>query len=213
MDWNDDDRERHRMTKPKLEQPLHETPERLRQANGRVEEVTIKDENGQQHSRRQFLDGHTLRWLESRGKIDGYQLAAGEQFYADWYASGLAPSGVIDPAKEPVDGSPPSSISETRMAARDRYRKAVRALDWVHLHAINAVVINEKSLETYGDETQSRWYKTSDYRVVAVLTILRQALTKLDEHYSGKRHSNGIAASIREDGRPTDRPELREKIR
>jgi hypothetical protein len=188
---------------------VNETPERLRQAQGRFDDVLITDETGQQILRREFLDGHPLRWLLSRDRIDGHQYAAGEQLYRDWYLSGLAASGVIDPTKEPVDGDPPTDVSDVKFAAMYRFRKAVRAIDPLHWRALNAIVIGEESLESYGERTQTRWYEKGKNRTRAALNTLRNALTLLDWHYNGKRRDIGIKAGMSEHARPSARPDVR----
>lgn len=190
--------------------PREETPERLRRAGDAFEDVLVTDESGRQFLRRKFMDGHILSRLQSRDDIDGYQYAAGEQFYADWYASGLAASGVVDPAKEPVDGSPPQNISEFVMAARQRYHKAVKAMNWLHLHILNQVLLNEETLESYGDRMMWRFYKPGKNRTRAALNRFRDALTMLDHHYTGKVRSLTIRSQMSDDARPEDRPELRE---
>lgn len=83
------------------------TIERLRKA-GRDVEAFTPDEN-LHHKAIRLLDGHVLARLAVRGTITGDQQGAGTQFYADWYTSGLAASGVIDTLNRAMTGGDENS--------------------------------------------------------------------------------------------------------
>lgn len=188
---------------------LNATPERLRKAGNRYEDVIV-EEDGRHFTRRRFMDGHILDWLLTHHDIDTNQAAAGDQFYGDWYASGLAVAGVVDPSREPVDGNPPRDFSDRVWAAKDRFTKAVKSIDWLHMHALNCVLIEEQSLESYGDDTQARWYSPGKNRTRAALNTFRNALDLLDAHYSGKRPQPRLRASAMADAKPAIRPDLQD---
>lgn len=100
------------------------TPERLARAGKDVEPVnTEPDTNPNYKNTVRLLDGSILDTLASRGVITGDQYGAGSQFYSDWYYSGLANSGVIDPCRVVVDGETHKGQSN---AVQNRMWKALR---------------------------------------------------------------------------------------
>lgn len=157
---------------------------------GKAVEMIIQDETDE-HGRKlpittyRMLDGSILDLLVKRGQITGDQFHAGARFYNDWYLSGLANSGVIDPAKDVVDGGRKVSESEIRLAAMTRYHKAIKAMSTANGMVMQCCVLAEEALESYG----RRIYRQNSPKPakLAATTALKDALAALDEHYNGKR--------------------------
>ncbi|MBB3972762.1 hypothetical protein [Hansschlegelia beijingensis] len=124
------------------------TPERLAKAANDNEIVHDKEENGAPVSRRRVMDWPLAR-LRSRGLLDADRalneilFEAGELYYAAWYYAGLAPLCAIDYGREHVDGGALQglNVSEYRLAALERFRRAGRAMgDCAPI--VDAVVLN-----------------------------------------------------------------------
>lgn len=172
------------------EKRVRPTDERLKRA-GKDSEFIIRDEiqedgNTISVTTYRMLDGSILDLLVKREQIGGAEYHAGVRFYSDWYYSGLANSGVIDPSKDIVDGSGRSSTSDARMAAMTRYHKAVKALCSSHGMVMQCCVLAEESLEIYGQRVHRQ--KNQKLARLAAVTSLKDALAALDEHYNGRRH-------------------------
>lgn len=175
------------------EERTRPTPERMRMARGEFEDVVIDtDEHGRKVSIAtvRMLDRNILAQLVRDREISGDQFHAGAKFYEDWFLSGMANSGTIDPAKDVVDGGRGGlNESERRMAARERYHRAIKALCSAHGRILQCCVLDDadggESLAHYGMRvfvTPSPKLGRRDAR-----NQLRDALSALDEHYNGKR--------------------------
>jgi hypothetical protein len=172
------------------------TDERMRMA-GKAVELIIRDEKDDEGrnipiTTYRMLDGSILDLLVKRNQISGDEYHAGARFYNDWYTSGLANSGVIDPSKDVVDGGGRIIESDIRLAAMNRYHKAVKAMCTAHGMVMQCCVLAEESLEGYG----RRIYRQASAKLakLAATTALKDALHALNEHYNGKReHRMGSA--------------------
>jgi hypothetical protein len=157
------------------------THERLAKSRGEIEDFVT--DSGRRTVR--MLDGSVLDQLEKAKVISGDQYNAGCQIYSDWYFSGLAFSGVIDPGKEVVDGGNKDPTNERQMAALTRYARAIKHLGLVHSHVITNVVLIEMSREEYAFR---RWgQKSPKLAKLATNTALINALEELDGFYYGRR--------------------------
>jgi hypothetical protein len=159
------------------------TPERLAMAGRNIEPVA--SETGYETIR--MLDGSTLDRLASRSVITGDQYHAGSRFYLDWYSSGLAASGVIDPGRVVVDGRRGHQESERRLQAMTAYKDAVRAVGRIHSTVLTDLVLLEKSVEDWG----RRWFRQKAPKLAKAQAhaALIMALTALDHHYYGQRRA------------------------
>lgn len=175
------------------------TVERLRKAMGEVEEF-ITDTGRRTH---RMLDGSVLDMLLSRGAISADLYHAGAQFYEDWYLSGMAASGVIDPGRVVVDGGQHQRESDRKLDAMTRWKFAVRKLGMLHSQVLTEVVLCDTGLVAYG---RRRYAETNDNRArLRATTSLINALTELDLIYYGQRQSR-MRRSHAEDYRPTIQP-------
>lgn len=182
------------------------TPERLAKSGDDFEEVitAIIDRNGDvdQKMTLRLLDGSVLDMLLSRGTITTDQFTAGGQFYSDWYYSGFANSGVVDPTKEHVDGGNSDQMQDRALDAAGRFFKACIQLSEPRLNVLNNVMLLETKLEDYGFKRYGR--KDPKDARLASITSLQDALTALDHHYYGKCEGKTRAAHEL-DYRPTIR--------
>ncbi len=185
--------------------PVRPTSERLKMAGDAAEFIVRDDvdEDGRKLpiTTYRMLDGSILDLLTKRQQIGGAEYHAGVRFYSDWYLSGLANSGVIDPSKDIVDNSGRASQSDAKLAAMTRYHKAVKALCTAHGMVMQCCVLAEEPLESYG----RRIYRQGSSKParLAATTALKDALCALDEHYNGKRHHR--MSSVSSEGyRPTE---------
>lgn len=172
------------------------TQERIRMAKGAFEDVVLDtDERGRKVSVAtvRMLDGNVLAQLVKAEKITGDEYHAGARFYQDWYLSGLANSGTIDPAKDVVDGGNRAGHdSDAKLAAMTRYHKAVKALWSGHGMVLQCCVLAEESLEDFG----KRIFQTDNIRAARreARNRLKDALAALDEHYNGPRRTRTRSA-------------------
>lgn len=174
------------------------TPERLRMAGENVEVFTA-DENENWRAMR-LVDKHVLAQLMSRGVISGDEYSAGAQFYGDWYLSGLANSGVIDPGRVVVDGGKADHLNDIKLSALNRWQKAVQAVGLIHSQVLTDVLLSEEDLEVYG---RRRFGQNNEKRArLAAQIALKLALEQLDLHYHGRRKTPMRAAHAA-DYRPT----------
>jgi hypothetical protein len=183
-----------RMT-DEIETALGPTPERLRMAAEDWEQFV--SESGRRTFR--LLDGSTLDNLLSRKVITADQYHAGGQFYRDWYLSGLAASGVIDPSRDIVDNSPNPSVSERKLDAMQKWQAAVQYIGLIHCQVLTSVVLMEETLESYG----RRRYKVTNAKKARLkaITSLIDALDSLDVYYYGRK-SVRMASAHAPDYRP-----------
>lgn len=164
---------------------LGPTPERLRMAGDSVEVFTPEENTNWRAIR--LLDNHVLEQLQSRGVISGDQYSAGAQFYADWFLSGLANSGVIDPGRVVVDGGKTDHLNDVKLSALTRWQRAVQAVGLVHSQVLTDVLLTEERLEAYGLRRYGQ--KNPKLARLAATTALKGALEQLDHHYHGQRRT------------------------
>ena len=182
------------MTEPRTIGP---TPERLAKAGDQVESFSAGE--SVHHQALRMLDGHVLERLASRGVITGDQYNAGARFYGDWYFSGLANSGVIDPGRVIVDGGQVMRESDRKLAAMTSFKRAIQAIGVVHSTVICDLVLLEQSVEEWGRKRFRQ--KASKLATLAAHVALIQALTALDHHYYGQRKNRAHVAHV-DDYRP-----------
>lgn len=152
-----------------------------------------------------FTDGDIVEYMQTRGLINGDQYTCGKRFYADWYLSGLAASGVVDPGRVIVDGGNPEPGIVRRMEFAQRWAVACKAIGPVHCHSLTDLVLLDVPATTYAlKHCGARDPK--DARLVSY-TILRLALDALVLHYMGPRH---MRKCYHRAETPTSLPELRE---
>ncbi len=136
----------------------------------------------------------------AKSKITGEQYHAALRLYADAYGAGLMPTGVIDPAKERVDGGQYKNISDARIAAQVRYEHAIRRLSHDHFHILESIVIQEAALGEYAE--RFRRHKERRVRMGVALEKLCDALDALVRVYNPPRRDRGINSSHAPDYRP-----------
>ena len=174
------------------------TPERLAMAGDAVKVFTPEENENWRAIR--LLDNHILEQLQSRGVISGDQYAAGAQFYGDWFLSGLANSGVIDPGRVVVDGGKMDHLNDVKLSALTRWQKAVQAVGLIHSRVLTDVLLSEERLEAYGLRRFGQ--KNPKLARLAAQTALKLALEQLDYHYHGQRKTPMRSAHA-PDYRPT----------
>lgn len=134
------------------------TPERLAKATsvGRdavadvVTDVTDKRGNSERVATVRLYDGDVLELLLKRKVIEFEQHACGGEFYRHWEKSGLAANGVMDPARERVDGGNYKPESETRQWHLERWSLLVRKLGQVHSEVLCACVLLGEPVQQFG---------------------------------------------------------------
>lgn len=170
------------------------TPQREKIAAGDVDREALLTVDGETVVTIRMLDGSLLDMLLSRGQIDGDQYHAGGQFYADWYYSGLATSGVIDPMKDHVDNSPGAGESDRRLDAMTRHKNAIQALGMTLSQHVVCMLLNEEKPESYGRRRYGR--KSPKLAKTSALDALKDALDALDIHYNGPRRNRQRAGHV-----------------
>lgn len=175
------------------------TPERLAKAGDAVEACTPdKSENWRAI---RLSDESPLEYLQCRGAITGDQYAAGMQYYGDWYKSGLANSGVIDPGRVIVDGGQVEHWSDRKLDAMTRYNRALKAVGPVLGGVLSDLLASPspQRLEDYG----RRKCGQNSFKLarLAATAQLKLALDALDFHYYGQRKSRAHVAHV-DDYRP-----------
>lgn len=175
------------------------TPQRLAMAEGEIEDYL--PEEGRITVR--MLDGSAVAMLFNRGVIDADEYNAGEQFYGDFYDAGFASSGVIDPARDVVDGGPVTRENDRRIDAATRFKTALQAVGRVHSRALIDVVLFDVKLEAFGLK-RYRKRDPKDARLAAQVA-LKGALGELANHYYGKRRTR-TQASHADGYRPVSPP-------
>lgn len=162
---------------------LGPTPERLKMAGDAVEVFTA-DENENWRAIR-LLDDHVLEDLRSRGSVTADQYHAGMRFYSDWYLSGLANSGVIDPGRVVVDGGKADHLNDIKLSALNRWQKAVQALGLIQSQVLTDILLGEETLASYGQRRCGQ--RAPKLAKVAATSVLKHALDALDLYYYGQR--------------------------
>jgi len=174
------------------------TPERLRMAGDSVEAFAPEENTNWRAVR--LLDGHVLESLRSRRAISGDEYNAGMRFFGDWFLSGLANSGVIDPGRVIVDGVKMDHMNDIKLSALTRHHRAIQALGLIVSHVLTCVLLTEESLETYGRRVCG--YKNPKQAKLAATERLKQSLAALDFYYYGRRETK-VRAVHATDYRPT----------
>lgn len=126
------------------------TIERLRQAARAAGEDAVKHFADDGISVTRVLDGDVLELLLSRGVIDAEEYACGQEFQRHWFRSGLAASGVIDPARLRVDGGTADHQSDVMLFHLNRWQGMVRGLGQIHSQVLCACVLTGESLTAFG---------------------------------------------------------------
>lgn len=137
----------------------------------------------------------------AKPKITGDQYNAGVRYYTDAYKAGMMPSGVIDPSKERVDGGQYKDIADAKIAAQTRFEHALRALSYVDVSVLDAMVIQEISLGEYAERFTR--HKERRVRHGVALELLCHALDALDKHYNPPRRDRGIGGAHADGYRPS----------
>jgi hypothetical protein len=181
---------------------IRPTPERLAKAGDDVLEF-ISD-TGRRSLRMKDSPLDRLAF-GNKPKITGPQYQAGLRFYEDAYMAGMMPSGVINPAKERVDGGNFMNMSDAKVAALTRFEHALRILPFEYFHIAESVVIHETPLAEYAE--RFRRHKERRTRAAVALEFLCKALDALDKHYSPPRGDRGIRSAINDGYRPIIPPQ------
>lgn len=182
---------------------LGPTPERLAMAGDSIE---FMEAAKNEHWRAiRMLDNHVLEFLYSRASLTISQYNAGIQFYEDWYNSGQANSGVIDPGRIVVDGGQVDHMTDRNLDAQQYFKRAVQAVGMVHSTVLTDVVLLEMTLEDWGRKYHG--YKNAKDAKKAGKISLVNALTQLDFHYHGQRRKNPSRTCHEPDYRPEISPQ------
>jgi hypothetical protein len=179
------------------DETLGPTPERLAKAGEDIEVFTPAD--SEHHRTIRMVDTAPVDKLRKSGTISGDQYNAACRFYSDWFKSGFAASGVIDPAKERVDGGEHKDMADTVLAAQTRFNHALKALDGDARLILDDVVLMECPLNVFAD--RYREFPQFRERRAVALTLLRKALTQLASHYWPPRR-DGVKVMVTEGSRP-----------
>lgn len=121
-------------------------------------------------------------WLEygSRKFTALDRLSAGKRFYSDFHASGMQSLGVNDMERIKVDGGGNDSAPEYVLMARERFVRALRAINPDFFPVIHKVVLEDKMFSVTGSargKTKEKAYKC---------TLLCLGLDELIYHYLKK---------------------------
>lgn len=165
------------------DRPIGPTPERLAKA-GEAVEVYTPDKSENWRAIR-LSDESPLEYLQSRGSLSGDQYAAGLRYYGDWYRSGLANSGVIDPGRVIVDGGQVEHWSDRKLDAMTRYNRAMKAVGPIFGMVLADLLLKGERLEEYG----RRKCGQNNFKLarLAATSNFKLALDALDFHYYGRR--------------------------
>lgn len=158
------------------------TPERKRKAGGA--HSTHKTDEGRTTVR--FTDGDVVEYMQTRGMINGDMYDCGKRFYRDWFESGLANSGVVDPGKVIVDGGNPEPGIIRRMEFAQRWALACKALGPVLCKPLTDMVLLDTPATTFA--LQHLGHKDPKDARLAAYTSLKISLDALVLHYLGERH-------------------------
>lgn len=178
------------------------TPERMRKAGDAA--TPHKTDEGRTTVR--FTDGDIVEYMQSRGMINGDMYDCGKRFYADWYKSGLAASGVVDPGRVIVDGGNPEPGIIRRMEFAQSWAVACRDIGPVHCHPLTDMVLLDTPATVYA--LRHMGLKDPKDARLAAYTLLRAALDALVLHYLGPRR---MRKSYHRAERPSHVPEMHEK--
>lgn len=125
-------------------------------------------------------------WLEygSRKFTALDRLSAGKRFLCDFQASGIQAFCANDTERIKVDGGGDSSVPEYRLVARERFIRAVRAINTVFFPIVHKVVLDDKMVDVKGTE----WIKVK--QKAHLCTFLCLGLDELICHYLKKHIDN-----------------------
>ena len=179
------------------------TPERMRKAGEAV--THHKTDEGRTTVR--FTDGDIVEYMQSRGMINGDMYDCGKRFYADWYKSGLAASGVVDPGRVIVDGGNPEPGIIRRMEYAQAWAVACKSVGEVLSRPLTDMVLLDVPANVYA--LRHMGLKDPKDARLAAYTLLRAALDALVLHYLGPRHMRKSYHRA-EDAIPSHHPEMHE---
>lgn len=180
------------------------TPQRVRKAGDAAS--PYKTDEGRTTVR--FTDGDIVEYMSSRGMINGDMYDCGKRFYADWWRSGLAASGVVDPGRVIVDGGNPEPGIIRRMEFAQSWAVACKAVGDVLCDALTDMVLLDMPATTYA--MRNMGHKDPKDARVAAYAVMRLALDALVLHYMGPRHMRRCYHRAG-DAIPSHRPEMHEK--
>ncbi len=152
-----------------------------------------------------FTDGDIVEYMQTRGMINGDMYDCGKRFFADWYKSGLAASGVVDPGRVIVDGGNPEPGIVRRMEFAQSWAVACKAIGPVLCHPLTDMVLLDTPATAYA--LRHLGHKDPKDARVAAYAMLRLALDALVLHYLGPRH---MRKSYHRAEKFEARPEVRE---
>jgi hypothetical protein len=118
------------------------TPERLQHANDNHVQIP--------GTRATRMADAPIDRLRTSGALTESQYQAAATLFKDYYNAGLAPLGAVDYERFHVDGSKPSSVSDFRYAAIERYNRSCKELGEFFRVTVDAVVLREQSVEGAG---------------------------------------------------------------
>lgn len=178
------------------------TPERLARSIGddgrpMIAEIEVGSDNINWRAYR--LNDAPLGRLRfaAKPKITGEQYAAGESYYGVVYYAGMMASGVIDPSRVIVDGGQHKHIPDRLIAAKARYEKVIKRMDFPVWHIVDAVVVQETRLSDYAE--RFRQFNERRIRQAVALDRLQRGLDWLADHFGiTARRAAGIVASVGE---------------
>lgn len=134
-------------------------------------------------------DESPLEYLQSRGVLTGDQYAAGMQYYSDWYKSGLANSGVIDPGRVVVDGGQVEHFNDRKLDAMTRYNRALKAVGAVLGGVLSDLLASPSPIPLVEYGRRRHGQKSPKLARLAATASFKLALDALDYHYHGRRDS------------------------
>lgn len=184
------------------------TPERMARAIGEdgkpmITEIELGSDNVNWKAHR-LNDAPLgrLRFCE-RPKISADQFAAGEAYYAVVYYAGMMTSGVVDPGRVVVDGGRYKHTPDRLIAAKAKYEKIIKRMDYPIQHIVDAIVVQEIKLAEYAERFRS--FPERRVRQAVALDRLQRGLDWLASHFGiGSNPGGTIVASVGE--RPTIQP-------
>lgn len=161
------------------------TPERLRMAGENIEAFNSDIDKHAHYNTIRMTDETVLDSMVRRQEITGDQYHSGMAFYRDWYESGMAASGVIDPTKERVDCENSEFMTAHKLDAMARWNLAIRLVGRIPLRPVTEIVLFNMRFVEYG----RRYCRQNNAKLatVAAKSALRLSLDALDYHYHGRR--------------------------
>lgn len=184
------------------------TPERILQAMGEasvaygLDHVVWYDERNEPHVEtkpviRTRVSDSTIEILGKRNLLsrdperNALHLRVARRLHQDWVGSGLSAIGSIDFEKDVRKGTAPALFrSEHQLSAFLDYHAAMQALTSDERSIVHAIVIEELPVAMAGQKMLE--YKGTSQAQAAALSVLRNALLRLGDHYerTDKRAEN-----------------------